>query len=152
MPQILIVDDNRLNIELLRQLLDEHFDLLTAENGELGARAARTHVPDLIIMDLMMPVMDGWAAIAAIRDEWSTCRIPVIAFSAIDDPKGVKRALDAGADVYLPKPVDDDRLFEVIEQLLGVQIFESQASRVRVKRDTLKNMLAQTKKLSEAES
>ena len=147
MAQILIVDDNRLNIELLRQLLDEHFDLITAENGEVGVRAARTHTPDLIIMDLMMPVMDGWVAIAAIRDEWATCRIPIIAFSAIDDPKGVQRALDAGADVHLPKPVDDDRLFELIEQLLGAQVLERQPSGVRVKRDSLQNLLAKTKKL-----
>lgn len=116
--RLLIVEDNALVVQLLCQLLEEQYTLSVAQNGKLGVEAAKAQQPDLILMDLTMPVMDGWAAIRAIRGEPKTSRIPIIALSGCVDTRDVARAMDAGADAHLPKPLDEEALLLEIERLL----------------------------------
>lgn len=118
MKVVLIVEDNALVVELLRQLLEERYVLLTAANGKLGVEAVRKHKPDIVLMDLMMPVMDGWAAIRALRADAATASIPIIALSARVDSGDVERSLGAGADAHLGKPIEDGFLLSEIERLL----------------------------------
>jgi CheY-like chemotaxis protein len=115
--RVLVVEDNALVQELLRQLLDDDYELYTADNGKLGVQAALAHRPHVILMDLTMPVMDGWTAIRALRAERATARIPILALSARIDPGDVERAMEAGADAHLAKPIDDEELLRAIERL-----------------------------------
>ncbi len=116
---VLIVDDNPLVRELLTQLLEDEYELRVASNGALGVAAAEEAVPDIILMDLTMPVMDGWTAIARLREQWATCRVPIIALSAVSDEGEIQRALDAGANRHLTKPIDQDELLRVLEHYTG---------------------------------
>lgn len=119
MKSLLIVDDNALVIELLSQVLDGQYVVHVAENGKRGVEAAQAHRPDLILMDLTMPVMDGWTAIRALRAESTTARTPIIALSGCVDARDVARAMDAGADAHLAKPLDEEVLLAEIERLIG---------------------------------
>ena len=132
---LLLVEDNALIVELLTQILEDDYDVITAPNGQAGVELARRERPDLILMDLTMPVMDGWSAIKLIRAEWATCRIPIIALSAVSEPAEVKRALALGADGHVRKPIDEPALFAMIERMLGGRA--SQPSGVRVKREAV---------------
>ncbi|MCB9597091.1 MAG: response regulator [Sandaracinaceae bacterium] len=118
MKSILIVEDNPLIVELIAQMLSDDYEVSSAPNGEAGVAAARERRPDLILMDLMMPVMDGWEAIRALRSVWATCRIPIIAVSATTDLKERRRADQAGADAHLGKPIDEDELRATIARYL----------------------------------
>lgn len=116
--RLLIVEDNALVVQLLSQLLEEQYALEVAYNGKLGVEAAKAIRPDLILMDLTMPVMDGWSAIRAIRGEPRTAHIPIIALSGCVETRDVARAMDAGADTHLAKPLDEEALLLEIERLL----------------------------------
>ncbi len=118
MKTVLIVEDNALVMELLGQLLEERYEVHTAVNGKLGVEAARLLPPDIILMDLTMPVMDGWTAIRILRGDSKTAGIPVIALSARVDDGDVQRALAAGANAHLAKPIDDVALISEMERLL----------------------------------
>jgi two-component system KDP operon response regulator KdpE len=104
MPKkVLTIDDDPATTELLGLLLNSRgFDTLTANTGEDGVELVKQEKPDVIILDLMMPGMDGWKVCAAIR---SFSQIPILVLSALDSPGMVASALDAGADDYLIKPV-----------------------------------------------
>jgi len=114
----LIVEDNPLICELLAELLADDFEVLTAPNGERGIALALERRPDVILMDLMMPVMDGWEAIRRLRATWATCRIPIISLSALGDEGEVTRAKEAGADAHLRKPIDEAALGRVLRRLV----------------------------------
>lgn len=118
MTTILIVEDNPLNLELTTQVLEDDYELLTATDGAAGLRSAIEHAPDLILMDLSLPVMDGFEAIRRIRASSAIARTPIIALSAHAAEADIARAMSAGASDYVTKPIDEDLLLARIEALL----------------------------------
>jgi two-component system cell cycle response regulator DivK len=119
MKTILIVEDNALNMELTCQVLEDDYALLQARDGEAGIAMAEEHGPNLILMDLSLPKVDGWEAIRRLRAKWNTCRIPIIALSAHASRGAIDQAKKAGCDEYLTKPIDENLLLETIARLIG---------------------------------
>jgi len=114
---ILIVEDNMDNYELVRFVLERNgYNVFLAVNGRDGVDAARLQLPDLIIMDLSLPEMDGWDATARIKKDPKTKHIPLVALTVHTLPTDRKRALDAGVDAYLTKPINMEALVEVVEK------------------------------------
>lgn len=107
MNRILIVEDNALNRALLLAVLKpDGFEVLTAENGLLGVEVAERERPDLILMDVMLPGLDGYEATRRLKMQGATQHIPIIAITANASPVERERALDAGCDGYITKPID----------------------------------------------
>ena len=118
--KILYVEDNEDNIYMLsRRLKRKGFEVLIAENGQLGVELCLKEIPDLILMDLSLPVMDGWEAIKVIKNESSIKHIPIIALSAHAMDQHKQQALDAGANDFDSKPVDLARLMSKITYFIG---------------------------------
>ena len=117
--KILIVDDTEWNRDLLVQLLEDDYDLAQAVDGEQGVKAAERERPDLILMDLGMPVMDGWEATRTIKANGELKHIPVIAVTSHAMVGDEITAREAGCDDYLPKPIDETELLLKIKKLLG---------------------------------
>jgi CheY-like chemotaxis protein len=120
MKRILIVEDIEFNRDLLIQLLEDQYDLLSAVDGAEGIALAERELPDLIIMDLSLPVVDGWEATRRIKANPALRHIPVIALSSHAMRGDEEKARQAGCDDYLSKPLDEDLLFEKLAQFLGV--------------------------------
>ena len=118
MQTILIVEDVEINRDLLVQLLEDDYALLTAEDGEAGVALAERQRPDLILMDLSLPRIDGWEATRRLKASGTTRAIPVIALTAHAMQGDAERALAAGCDGYLSKPIDEDLLFRTIRSVL----------------------------------
>ena len=118
MKTVLIVEDMALNRDLLEQLLEDDYHVITAADGVAGLDVARQQQPDLILMDLSLPVMDGWDATRCLRADPELKTIPVIALTAHAMRGDEERALAAGCDAYLSKPIDEDRLLSLLEQFL----------------------------------
>jgi CheY-like chemotaxis protein len=118
--RILYVEDNEDNIYMLKMRLEltDEFEVMTAENGELGIEAAIREKPDLILMDLELPVIDGWEAASRLKARPDTRGIPIIALSAHAFSGARERALAAGCDEFDTKPVDFDRLLGTMARLL----------------------------------
>lgn len=103
MTSVLTIDDDPAITELLSILLRSHnFEVLIANSGQEGLRAIKEKSPDLVVLDLMMPDMDGWRVCKEVR---AFSSVPILVLSALDDPSVVASILDAGADDYLVKPV-----------------------------------------------
>jgi two-component system, cell cycle response regulator DivK len=120
MARILLVEDNEMNRDMLsRRLSRRSFEVLIAEDGAKGIEMAREHLPDLILMDMSLPVTDGWEATRILKADEATRKIPVIALTAHAMRGDRQKALDAGCDDYDTKPVDLKRLLSKIEALLG---------------------------------
>ena len=106
-PKILIVDDERFNVDYLEQELDElNYDTVTASNGQEALDQVHAASPDLVLLDIMMPVMDGFQVLSRLKAETSTRDIPVIIISAHNDLQSVVRGIELGAEDYLPKPFE----------------------------------------------
>ncbi len=106
-PKILIVDDVPLNVALLEQLLDElGYQTVTATDGQAALVQVAAENPDLVLLDIMMPVMDGFQVLAHLKGDVRTRALPVIVISALDDLASVVRAIENGAEDYLPKPFE----------------------------------------------
>ena len=117
---ILIVEDNMDNYELVRFVLERNgYDVFLAVNGRDGVDAALLQKPDLIIMDLAMPEMDGWDASANIKQNPETKNIPLVALTVHTLPADRKRALEAGVDSYLTKPINMKALVKTVNEILG---------------------------------
>ncbi len=114
---ILIVEDVELNIDLLTQILEEEYALLVARDGAQGVTLTEQHKPDLILMDISLPVMDGYEATRAIRQSFPS--LPIIGLSAHAMQGDDERARAAGCTDYLTKPVDEDLLYAKLKQYLG---------------------------------
>jgi two-component system, cell cycle response regulator DivK len=114
--RILIVEDNMDTYELVRFILEKNgFETFLAMNGRDGVNAATKQMPDLIIMDLSMPEMDGWTATRLIKSNTQTSSIPLIALTAHALPSDRKRAFDAGCDEYITKPMDLLELLDTVK-------------------------------------
>ncbi|MBI3151032.1 MAG: response regulator [Chloroflexi bacterium] len=113
--RILIVEDNMDTYELVRFILEKNgYITFLAMNGRDGVNAASKQMPDLIIMDLAMPEMDGWTATRIIKNDAKTSAIPLIALTAHALPGDRQRAMDSGCDEYITKPMD---LLELVESV-----------------------------------
>jgi two-component system cell cycle response regulator DivK len=120
--RILVVEDNMDNYELVRFILERAgYDVFLAMNGRDGVSAARFQKPDLILMDLGMPEMDGWLAAEQLKADEITKPIPLYALSAYTLPSERKRALEAGCDGYLSKPILLEGFLDVIERAFGAE-------------------------------
>lgn len=119
MKKILIVEDVAMNVELLIQLLEDRYTLVTAPDGAQGVAAAAHEHPDLILMDMSLPIMDGWTATAHLKADPATAGIPIIGLSAHAMSGDADKALAAGCDAYLTKPVNEDLLIAKLAQLLS---------------------------------
>jgi CheY-like chemotaxis protein len=116
MKTILIVEDTELNIDLITQLLEDDYHLLVARDGEQGIQMAQQNKPDLILMDISLPVMDGYEATRQIRTTMTAT--PIIGLSAHAMSGDADRAKQAGCNDYLTKPVDEDLLLEKLKEYL----------------------------------
>lgn len=116
MKTILIVEDTELNIDLLTQLLEDDYSLLVAKDGAQGVSMAQQNNPDLILMDISLPVMDGYEATRQIRTTMAST--PIIGLSAHAMSGDAEKAKEAGCNDYLTKPVDEDLLMEKLNQYL----------------------------------
>lgn len=120
MPKILIVEDNELNRDMLsRRLKRRGFEIVVAVDGQEGVDLAGSEKPDLILMDMSLPVLDGWEATKLIKADDSTKAIPVIALTAHAMAGDREKALNAGCNDYDTKPIELPRLLEKIETLLS---------------------------------
>lgn len=116
MGRILIVEDNMDTYELVHFILEKNgFETFLAVNGRDGVTAAQKQKPDLIIMDMAMPEMDGWTATAQIKRDKNLSSIPLLALTAHALPADRQRAMDAGCDEYITKPMDLDDLVETVQ-------------------------------------
>ena len=123
MSKILLVEDNELNRDMLsRRLLRKGYDVLTAKDGAEGAAIATSEKPDLILMDMSLPVLDGWEATRRLKAVPETRSIPVIALTAHAMSDDKQKALQAGCDDYDTKPIDLPRLLGKMEALLGKKL------------------------------
>jgi CheY-like chemotaxis protein len=119
MPKLLLVEDNEMNRDMLsRRLVSRGYEVIVAVDGERGLSMARSEQPDLILMDMSLPVMDGWEATKRIKASPETAAIPVIALTAHAMVGDRKKAIQAGCEDYDSKPVDFERLLQKIETLL----------------------------------
>lgn len=119
MKKILIVEDVEFNRDLLVQLLEEEYELLTAADGAAGITLAARERPDLILMDLSLPVIDGWEATRRIKDNPALRAIPIIALTAHAMQGDAEKARACGCDDYLSKPLDENRLFAALRKFIG---------------------------------
>jgi CheY-like chemotaxis protein len=118
--RILYVEDNDDNVYLLKMLFEllDGFEIIVAEDGELGCEKAAAEHPDIILMDLDLPVVDGWEATRRLKADLVTRGIPIIALTAHAMSGSREKALAAGCDDFDTKPIDFDRLMQKIGQLL----------------------------------
>ena len=119
MRRLLLVEDNEMNRDMLRRrLVKRGYEVLCAVDGQQGVDMARSEQPDLILLDLSLPVLDGWDAARVIKGNAQTREIPIIALTAHAMADDRTKALEAGCDEYDTKPVDLPRLLQKIAALL----------------------------------
>jgi CheY-like chemotaxis protein len=119
MPKILLVEDNEMNRDMLsRRLVRNGYEVFIAMDGQQGADMAASQLPDLILMDMSLPVIDGWEATRRIKANDATRRIPVIALTAHAMAGDREKAMEVGCDDYDTKPVEISRLLGKIAALL----------------------------------
>lgn len=119
-PKVLIVDDEPFNVEVLEQALDgTDYQVVTAANGKEAWEIIQSEEPDLVLLDLMMPVMDGFAVLSKVKDDPMLRNIPIIIVSAEHDSKSVVRGIKQGAEDYLTKPVNTSQFIQKVREYLG---------------------------------
>lgn len=118
MRKVLVVEDVDFNRELIVQLLEDKYEVIEAVNGQAGLELAESERPELILMDLSLPVMDGWEATRRLKANADLRAIPVIALTAHAMKGDKEKALAAGCDDYLVKPLDEDELMARIAKYL----------------------------------
>ena len=120
MAKVLLVEDNEMNRDMLsRRLIRRGFEVVFAVDGKQGVDLARSEKPDIILMDMSLPIMDGWEATRCVKSDEATRSVPVIGLTARAMSGDREKAIEAGCDDYDTKPVELDRLIGKIERLLG---------------------------------
>jgi CheY-like chemotaxis protein len=120
MPRILLVEDNEMNRDMLsRRLERKGFEVVIAIDGGQGVEMAKSQAPDLILMDMSLPVLDGWEATRRVKADEATRAIPVIALTAHAMAGDEEKAREAGCDDYDTKPIDLPRLLGKMQELLA---------------------------------
>lgn len=120
MPKVLIVDDEPFNVDyLVQELEDCNYELLTACNGQEALDKIQSQQPDLILLDLAMPVLDGFAVLAQVKADSDLRDIPIIIISAANDSRSIVRGMKQGAADYLTKPIDQVLLLQKVKEYLG---------------------------------
>lgn len=121
-PLILIVDDNPTNVEIFQmRLAANHYDIITAMDGEAALQMTKDHLPDLLLLDIMMPKMDGISVCRLIKSDTSLPFIPIIMVTAKAESQDIVAGLDAGGDEYLTKPVDHRSLVSRVKSMLRIK-------------------------------
>ena len=122
MARILVVEDNTLNRDMLtRRLARRGYEVLVAEDGQAAIDMASTEAPDLILMDMSLPILDGWEATRRLKAAPETARIPVIALTAHAMAGDREKTIEAGCDDYDSKPIEFERLLRKMEAFLSRQ-------------------------------
>jgi CheY-like chemotaxis protein len=120
MPKLLLVEDNEMNRDMLsRRLIKKGFEVVMAVDGQQGLDMATSEAPELILLDMSLPVMDGWEVVGHLKADDNLKSIPVIALTAHAMSGDREKALEAGCDEYDTKPVEFKRLLEKINSMLG---------------------------------
>jgi len=120
MTKVLLVEDNEMNRDMLsRRLTRRGFEVIFAVNGQEGVDLAASERPDIILMDMSLPVLDGWEATRRVKADDTTSRVPIIGLTAHAMSGDREKAIAAGCDDYDTKPVEIERLIGKIERLLG---------------------------------
>jgi CheY-like chemotaxis protein len=121
MTKVLLVDDDEMGRDMLsRRLIRRGFEVIVAVDGMQGIESARREKPDIVLMDMSLPVMDGWEATRCIKSDGATHDVPVIGLSARTLSGDREKAIAAGCDDYDIKPIEFDRLIGKIERLVGL--------------------------------
>jgi two-component system cell cycle response regulator DivK len=122
-PTVLIIEDNEQNLYLMRFLLEKNgFEVADARNGREGIRSASVLLPDLILLDIQLPLMDGYAVARELRSEESLAKTPIIAVTSYAMAGDRERALGAGATDYIEKPINPETFVKQISTHLGAQL------------------------------
>lgn len=125
MAKLLLVEDDEMSRDMLTRRLERRgFDIVSAADGKEGVELAASHAPDLILMDLDLPVMNGWEAARRLKADPATKDMPILALTAHVMAGDQAKALQAGCDDYVPKPVELKRLVALIEQILTAKAAE----------------------------
>lgn len=120
MPIVLLVEDNEMNRDMLsRRLQRKGYEVVLAVDGQQGIDLCRADPPDILLLDMSLPVKDGWQVASEMKADSALCDIPIIALTAHAMADDRQRALQAGCDDYDTKPVDLPRLLTKIQRLLG---------------------------------
>lgn len=117
--RILIVEDNPVNLDLVMQLLEDDYELLTAEDGQSGIDIALAERPDLILLDLSLPKKSGWEVCRELKDTLGQQVMPIVALTAHAIKGDREKALRSGFDDYITKPIDEDKLFDTVKHYLS---------------------------------
>ncbi len=146
-PRILIVDDVAMNLDILGTRLTAHgYEIVTASDGEEALAAVREHLPDLILLDVMMPRLDGIEVCRRLRSDSSIPFIPVVLLTAKSEPSDVVAALEAGGDEFLTKPVDQSALVARVKSMLRIKALQDtvqeQAAQLQAYNRTLEERVA----------
>jgi CheY-like chemotaxis protein len=117
---VLIVDDEPFNVDYLEQELEDlDYQLITASNGREALDKIQSHLPDLVLLDLQMPILDGFAVLSQIKADNDLRNIPIIIVSSANDSRSIVKGIKQGADDYLTKPVDVGLLVQKVKEYLG---------------------------------
>src|SRR5439155_22523183 len=136
--RVLVVDDIPSNVKLLEaKLAAEYFEVITATNGEQALARGVSDDPDIVLLDVMMPGMDGFEVCRQIKSNSKTTHIPIVMVTALDQPSDRVTGLDAGADDFLTKPVDDMALFARVRSLVRLKMMTDE---LRMREETGQSM------------
>ena len=131
--KILIVEDSELNIAVLTDILGEKYELHVAKDGQAGIESAKREIPDLILLDIILPRMDGYEVIKVLRDAWETKDIPIIFVTALNNVDDERKGLLMGADDYINKPFDPlivklrvDIQIRIVNQLKKIKLLSEE--------------------------
>jgi two-component system sensor histidine kinase/response regulator len=144
MKRILVIDDEEWLREMVHMALTQRgYEVIEANNGAVGVEAARKHLPDLVLCDVNMDKMDGYATLSALRNESATATIPFILMTGLADSAGMRHGMELGANDYLPKPFTLDGLYAAVEARLKIaeKVREQAGEALKDLRDNLSMML-----------
>jgi len=129
---ILIVDDNPANVDILQaRLAANNYEIITASDGEAGLAMARDHRPDLILLDIMMPKLSGFEVCKLLKEEPDTRDIMILMVTALNELGDIERAVQAGTDDFLSKPVNKTELLKRVENMLKLYHVTDEVERLR---------------------